>query len=68
MKKSGFTEEEIDVLLPLLVHEGYLKKQVLDNGKVYYKRTGKEIPSEICPECKCKGYQHYGSCSRAMVL
>lgn len=67
MKKSGFTEEEIDVLLPLLVHEGYLKKQVLDNGKTYYKRTNKPIPTETCPECLCHGFQHYGFCSRAMI-
>lgn len=43
---KGFTEEEIDVLLPLLIHEGYLEKQILANGKVYYKRTNKQIPKQ----------------------
>ena len=42
-----FTEEEIDVLLPYLVHEGYLVEERLPNGKIWYKRTDKPIPKEI---------------------
>ena len=44
--------EEFDtdqVMLDLLVHEGYLSKQKLKNGKIWYKRTSKQIP----PTRKC---------------
>jgi hypothetical protein len=36
--------DQDDAMLELLVFQGYLEKQVLPNGKIYYKRTSKPIP------------------------
>ena len=32
------------VMLDLLVHEGFLTKQKMKNGKIWYKRTEKQLP------------------------
>ena len=38
-------EPDMDqIMLDLLVHEGFLSKEKLKNGKVWYKRTDKQIP------------------------
>lgn len=34
------------VMLDLLVHQGFLRKETLPNGKVWYKRTDKQLPPE----------------------
>lgn len=56
-----------EALLLLLEHDGFLKKQVLPNGKVYYKRTKKRLPSKICIECGVDNYMHTGKCSQALI-
>lgn len=63
--QSGFSDEELDALLPFLVHEGYLKKQTLANGKVWYKRTRKKLPTKICIECGTDNFMHKINCSKA---
>lgn len=38
-------EPDMDqVMLDLLVHEGFLSKQKMKNGKIWYKRTEKQLP------------------------
>lgn len=44
------TNPDIDmdqVMLDLLVHEGYLVKQKMKNGKEWYRRTDKQLPKEL---------------------
>lgn len=43
---DNFTDEELDALLPYLVHEGYLVEERLPNGKIWYKRTDKQLPAQ----------------------
>jgi len=33
-----------EIMLALLVHDGFLIKEILPNGKVWYKRTDKKLP------------------------
>ncbi len=33
-----------EIMLALLTHEGFLTKETLPNGKVWYKRTDKKLP------------------------
>ena len=33
-----------EIMLALLTHEGFLVKETLPNGKVWYKRTDKKLP------------------------
>jgi len=32
------------VMLDLLIHEGYLEKQVTHEGRIWYRRTTKQLP------------------------
>lgn len=40
------SNEEIDVFIKVALKDGFLEKQVMPNGKIYYKRTDKPIPPE----------------------
>jgi len=41
-------ESDMDqIMLNLMVQQGFLEKQVAKNGKVWYKRTSKPIPDRI---------------------
>ena len=33
------------IMLDLLTHQGFLSKETLPNGKVWYKRTDKKLPN-----------------------
>lgn len=32
------------IMLDLLIHEGFITKEILPNGRIWYKRTDKKIP------------------------
>ena len=41
------SEPDMDqIMLDLLVHEGFLSKQKMKNGKIWYKRTNKKLPQQ----------------------
>ena len=42
------------IMLDLMVHEGFLTKQKMKNGKVWYKRTDKQIPPTNTMDCESK--------------
>lgn len=68
LTSKPFSEEEIDVLLPFLVNEGFLVQETLPNGKIWYKRTKKRLPTKICIECGVDNFMHSSTCSQAMIL